>query len=82
VLFEGEQLECYTEETKENGEKTVSSHRFLKAGPVPDELKTSRYGMLTSMSKHLSEGDEEAFQEELKEYRQLDSLTKELFTLM
>lgn len=82
VLFEGEQLECYTEETKENGKKVVSAHRFLKAEAVPEELKSSRYGRLTQMARHLKEGDEETFREELKEYRQLDSLTKEIFTMM
>ena len=82
VLFEGEQLECYTEETKEDGSKVVSSHRVLKAGIIPDELKQSRYGRLTQMAKHLEAGNKKAFQEELKEYRQLDSLTKEIFTLL
>ena len=82
VLFEGEQLECYTEEIRENGEKLVSAHRFLKAEKIPEELRTSRYGRLTQMSKLLEEGDEKRFQEELKEYRQLDSLTKEIFTLI
>ena len=82
VLFEGEQLECYTEETKENGEKSVSAHRFLKGGTVPEELKQSRFGRLTQMSRYLSDGNEEALKEELKEYRQLDSLTREIFTLL
>ncbi len=82
VLFEGEQLECYTEETREDGEKIVSAHRFIKAGQVPEELKESRYGRLTRMSDYLAKGDETHFNEELKEYRQLDSLTKEIFTLM
>ena len=82
VLFEGEQLECYTEEIRENGEKLVSAHRFLKAEKIPEELRTSRYGRLTQMSKLLEEGDEKRFQEELKEYRQLDSLTREIFTLI
>ncbi len=82
VLFEGEQLECYTEETKENGEKIVSAHRFIKAGKVPAELRESRYGRLTRMSEYLEKGDEEHFEEEMREYRQLDSLTKEIFTLM
>ena len=82
VLFEGEQLECYTEETKENGTRVVSSHRFLKAGNIPEELQSSRYARLTLMARKLEEGDEEGFLEELKEYRQLDSLTKELFTLL
>ena len=82
VLFEGEQLECYTEETKEDRSRVVSSHRFLKAGSVPGELQMSRYGRITRMAKKLEDGDEEAFREELKEYRQLDSLTKEIFTLL
>ena len=81
VLFEGEQLECYTEETKESGEKTVSAHRILKAGTVPGELMPSRYGRLTQMSRYLKEGDEDALNREVKEYRQLDSLTREIFTL-
>ena len=42
----------------------------------------SRYGRITRMAKKLEDGDEEAFREELKEYRQLDSLTKEIFTLL
>lgn len=82
ILFEGEQLECFTEETKEDGSKHVSSHRFLKAGKIPEELQDSRYGRLTQMAAHLKEGREETFREELKEYRQLDSLTKEIFTLL
>lgn len=82
VLFKGEQLECFTEETKENGEKVVSAHRFLKARPVLEELKDSRYGRLTRMSDDLEKGDEEKLREELREYKQLDSLTKEIFTLM
>ena len=82
VLFEGEQLECYTEETKEDGSKVVSSHRVLKAGAVPEELQMSRYGRMNQMARDLEKGDEAAFREELKEYRQLDALTKELFTLL
>ena len=82
VLFEGEQLECYTEEVKENGGKVVSAPRVLKAGPVPEQLSGTRYGRLTRMGKDLSAGREDAFREELKEYRQLDSLTKEIFTLI
>ncbi|HCI73182.1 MAG TPA: hypothetical protein DHV42_01405 [Lachnospiraceae bacterium] len=82
VLFEGEQLECYTEETRENGETTVSAHRFLRPAPVPEEILLSRYGRLTAMARDLEHGDEKVFQEKLKEYRQLDSLTKEIFTLM
>ena len=42
----------------------------------------SRYGRLMRMAGKLEEGDEEAFREEWKEYRQLDSLTKEIFTLL
>ncbi len=82
VLFEGEQLECYTEETKENGETVVSAHRILRAAAVPGELRNSRYGRLAQMARHLESGNEKAFQDELKEYRQLDSLTKEIFLLM
>jgi hypothetical protein len=54
----------------------------LKAGKIPEELQDSRYGRLTQMAAHLKEGREETFREELKEYRQLDSLTKEIFTLL
>ena len=33
------------------------------------------------MSRYLKEGDEDALNREMKEYRQLDSLTREIFTL-
>ena len=82
VLFEGEELECYTVETRTDGENVVSPHRYLKAGVVPENLKDSRYGRITGMSRLLQEGDRDGFAEALKEYRQLDSLTKEIFTLM
>jgi hypothetical protein len=49
---------------------------------VPGELRNSRYGRLAQMARHLESGNEKAFQDELKEYRQLDSLTKEIFLLM
>ncbi len=82
VLFEDEELECYTVEIRPDGSSIVSPHRYLRSGPVPRNLKESRYGRITAMSKLLSEGDREGFTEALKEYRQLDSLTKEIFTLM
>ena len=49
---------------------------------VPENLKDSRYGRITAMSQLLTSGDKTGFSEALKEYRQLDSLTKEIFTLM
>ena len=82
VLFEGEELECYTVETGQDGKSSVSPHRYLKAGMVPENLKDSRYGRITAMSQLLTDGDKAGFSEALKEYRQLDSLTKEIFTLM
>ena len=82
VLFEGEQLECYTEETRADGNRIVRAHRVLKAGAVPEELEQSRYGRLNRMARMLEEGNDEAFRQELKEYRQLDVITKELFTLL
>ena len=82
VLFEGEELECYTVETGQDGKSSVSPHRYLKAGMVPENLKDSRYGRITAMSQLLTAGDKTGFSEALKEYRQLDSLTKEIFTLM
>ena len=82
VLFEGEELECYTVETGQDGKSSVSPHRYLKAGMVPENLKDSRYGRITAMSQLLTSGDKTGFSEALKEYRQLDSLTKEIFTLM
>ncbi|MBR1900705.1 MAG: hypothetical protein IJ820_06545, partial [Lachnospiraceae bacterium] len=82
VLFEGEELECYTVETGQDGKTSVSPHRYLKAGAVPENLKDSRYGRITAMTKLLADEDRDGFFEALKEYRQLDSLTKEIFTLM
>ncbi len=82
VLFEGEQIECYTSETKENGETIVGSHRFLKAQEIPDEIKGSRYGRLTQIEKYLEHDDREGLEHSIREYYQMDHLTKELFTLM
>ena len=82
VLFEGEELECYTVEMKEDGKTVVSPHRYLKAGALDKDLEQSRYGRITRMSRLLREGDRDGFEEELSEYRQLDSLTREIFTLM
>lgn len=82
VLFEDEELECYTVEIRPGGDTVVSPHRYLKAGAVPETLRDSRYGRITAMSELLSQGDSAGFSEALKEYRQLDTLTKEIFTLM
>ena len=82
VLFEGEELECYTVEQKADGKTVTSPHRYLKAGAVPDALEDSRYGRIMKMAKLLSDGDQAGFEEALKEYRQLDSLTREIFTLL
>ena len=82
VLFEGEELECYTVETGQDGKTAVSPHRYLKAGAVPENLRDSRYGRITAMARLLADEDRDGFFEALKEYRQLDSLTKEIFTLM
>ena len=82
VLFEGEELECFTEETAPDGTKTTSGHRFLKAARIPEELKDSRFALISRMSEMKQRGDDEALAEELIRFRQLDSLTRELFTLI
>ena len=82
VLFEGEELECYTQEILPDGKKITSPHRLLRAASVPEELRDSRYGRITRMEQLLKQGDEKGFDDALQQYRQLDCLTKEIFTLM
>lgn len=82
VLFGDEVLECYTEETRPDGEKRRSGCRTLRAGQIPDLLIQSKFGRISEMTRLIDNGCESAFLDAYEEYRQADSLTREIFTLV
>lgn len=81
ILFYGEELECYTEETAADGTVKKSGIRVLQAGNASLE-GYGRYQTLNRMIRAEQAGNTEGLKQELENYRQLDYLTKELFTLL
>ncbi len=81
ILFYGEELECYTEEIRPDQSVKVSDHRIL-SGKRQISGENSRFELINRMARAQQDGNEECAREELETYRQLDYLTKEIFTLI
>ena len=81
ILFYGEELECYIEEIRPDQTVRTSDVRVLQAYSVQDS-GNSRYELLNRILKEQEAGDREGIQKDLETYRQLDYLTKEIFTLI
>lgn len=79
ILFDGEELECFTEELSGGEPVKRSDTRILRG---PDGAVGGRYGMLNRILRAQAEGDEKTVREELENYMQMDYLTRELFTLI
>ncbi len=82
VLFEGEVLEYFCEEMTSSGERIRSDRRMLTGGEVPEDLRSSSYGRICAMRQAYLAGDTEGYQEKMEEYRQLQSVAREIFTLV
>ena len=48
---------------------------------LPEDAPRDRYAMLCRMSREAKEGNMKQLQEDLENYRQMDHLTRELFTM-
>ncbi len=81
ILFEGEKVECFTEEYDGDELVKTSGVRSLVPGDI-EEGDTSRYACLSRMAKLSGEGKKEEVSSELAGYVQLDVLTEKLFTLV
>ena len=81
ILFYGDELECYTEETTPDGTVKTSGQWVLTPGTASLD-GTGRYQLLNRIIRARKEQDEETARRELDNYRQLDYLTKEVFTLI
>ena len=81
ILFDTEQVECFIEEAIGDAVIKTSDRMFLQAEETTG-MQGSRYDMIGRISALLKAGDREQAEEELKNYRQLDDLTQELFTLI
>lgn len=81
ILFYGDELECYTEETAPDGTVKTSGLRTLTPGSASLE-GSGRYQLLNRMLRAREEQDLEGVKQELENCRQLDCLTKEIFTLI
>ena len=82
VLFDGEQIECYIEEY--DGEELVrtTDSRILST-QLPENAPGDRYALICRMSeKAVLDKDPQSLSEDLDSFRQLDYLTREVFTLM
>ena len=82
VLFDGEQIECYIEEydgeelVRTTDLRTLSTH-------LSEDAPSDRYGLICRMSEMAAgDPDPERLKEELDSFRELDYLTREVFTLM
>lgn len=81
ILFPGEEYECCTVETKKDGSAVRSGIRLVTCRPVPEELSKSRFGLLSALSASVSAGDMNEAAAILDSYRQLETLSSEIFTL-
>ena len=82
ILFGAQELECFTEEERADGTRIISGVHTLKAAPIPDDEKETRYGRLSALSDALARGDREEAREILMDLRRTETLTAELFTLI
>ncbi|MDO5344282.1 MAG: DUF5717 family protein [Lachnospiraceae bacterium] len=80
ILFYGEELECYTQELREEQVVKTSDKRILTARAA--EENGSRYDLLNRICRAQEEQDTGKLTEALESYGQLDYLTKEIFTLI
>ena len=81
ILFYGDELDCYTEETTPDSTVKTSGQWVLTPGTASLD-GTGRYQLLNRIIRARKEQDEETARRELDNYRQLDYLTKEVFTLI
>ncbi len=81
VLFDTEQAECTMREYDGEIPLRTSAARTITSG-APETGTGSRFGMLGKMSREAAEGKTEELKEDLENYRQLDYLTQEIFTLI
>ncbi|MDD2959517.1 MAG: DUF5717 family protein [Lachnospiraceae bacterium] len=80
VLFYGEELECYTEETC--GSQVKKSDRRVLTSKAQLGDGNSRFELLNRISLAQQQRDEEKIRTELETWRQLEYLAKEVFTLI
>ena len=80
VLFDTEQIECYIEEY-DGEEKVRTTDLRTLSTYLPEDAPRDRYAMLCRMSREAKEGNMKQLQEDLENYRQMDHLTRELFTM-
>ena len=81
ILFEGEEVECFTKEIEGEEVRKTSDTRILK-GRALDEEENGRFALLNRALKARKEGQEDQAREALVSYSQLEYLTKEIFTLI
>jgi len=79
--FDGEKAECWLEE--KDGDKTVRrTDPMSLTAADPTDAAGSRYALLCKMSAEAAAGEDKELEKDLENYRQLDDLTKEIFTLI
>ena len=81
ILFDTEKLECYIEEY-DGTQKVKTSGRRILSGMLSEDAPKDRFAMLGEMTRLEKEGESEKLSEQLDHYRQLDYLTREIFTLV
>ncbi|MDO4475653.1 MAG: DUF5717 family protein [Lachnospiraceae bacterium] len=81
VLFNGESLECWLEETKDGKLLRRTDARVLAAASS-EEIAGSRYALLSKMSAEQKAGQDKALSEDLDLFYQMDLMTQEVFTLV
>ena len=81
ILFDTEQVECFIEEAIGDAVIKTSDRMFLQAEETTG-MQGSKYETIGRIAALLKTGELGQAQEELKNYRQLDELTQELFTLI
>jgi hypothetical protein len=82
ILFGAQELECFTEEERADGTRIISGVHTLKAAPVSEDEKETRYGRLSALADALACGDREEARNILMDLRRTETLTGELFTLI
>jgi len=81
VIFKNEKVECYLEEYDGDTLLFTGSRRILTA-PELSASDNSRYALLSRMNERMSLQDEKGLEDELRNYYQLENLTKAIFTLI
>lgn len=74
-------VECYLEEYDGDTLLFTGSRRILTA-PELSASDNSRYALLSRMNERMSLQDEKGLEDELRNYYQLENLTKAIFTLI